>query len=189
MVKEVCLSNNIPEQIYFMSICVFAIARSENLDEVNFIYLSNGRRYSYLENTVGCLYEFCPVFCKVEKNDDILDVAKRIINICRNNTRYCYPYELNSMFRDNANIVFNYIADLFKTSEGITTKILDKATKVFDLKFERLEVEEGSFMKILINILDYDKNNFQIMTYADSSFYGDASEIKFCDFLETYYNK
>lgn len=164
IVDEVCKEHDIPKSIIFMAATVLAIAKTEQLDEVNFIYLNNGRRYEYLKNTVSCLYEFCPIFYKIRPGENIVDVAKRLIVMCNENIKYCYAYELNRMLRDNANIVFNYIGDLGSTGGGLGAKFLSMATKLFDFSFERHDVQEGSFMKILINAVDYDDDNYQLTT-------------------------
>lgn len=163
-VDMVCKEHNISKSIIFMAATVLTIAKTEQLDEVNFIYLNNGRRYEYLKNTVSCLYEFCPIFYKVKPGENIIDVAKRLITMCNENVKYCYAYELNRTLRNNANIVFNYIGDLGSTGGGVTSKLLNVASKLFDFSFERLDVDEGSFMKILINVVDYNEENYQLTT-------------------------
>lgn len=188
-VDEICKKENIPRSIFFMASLVLALSKSNNINEVNFIYLYNGRRYEYLKNTVACLYEICPVFYKVKKDENIVDISKRLMQICNENTRYCYPYELSSMLRDNANIVYNYLGDLTASASGGNASLLKIANKLLGLDFERLDIDEGAYMKVLINALDYDKDNYELFVQVDSCLYGDMSGLKFCDFLDDYFNK
>lgn len=188
-VDEICERENIPYSIFFMAALILAVSKAEGLDEVNFIYLYNGRRYEYLKNTVACLYEICPVFYKVKKNEDIVDISKRLIEICNENTRSCYAYELSSVLRDNANLVYNYLDDLTAPMNGSASKLLSIANKLLGLDFERLDIDEGSYMKLLVNALSFDNDNYELIIFGDSCLYGDMSGLKFCNYLDDYFNK
>lgn len=181
-VDKVCKEHDIPKSIIFMAATVMTIAKTEQLDEVSFIYLNNGRRYEYLKNTVSSLYEFSPIFYKVNPGENIVDVAKRLIVMCNENVKYCYAYELNSELRNSANIVYNYLGDLVSTEGGLSSRLMNIAQKLFDFDFERLDIEEGAFLKILVNALDYDKENYMLHVEADRSLYGDASGLKFLNY-------
>lgn len=174
LIHSACKNNKINAPLYFLALICDAIIKTEKLSDISLYYLHNGRRYGQISNTIACIYEFSPISYISDKDDSLIDIANKLSNSIKENQKYIYDYSINDRFKNNLNIIYNFVA----------LDNIDSSSSDFELDVRQLSVKQSANLRIIINVEDYDKENYQIVSYYDTRMYGDGSGLKYMEYLK-----